>query len=293
MELSSQLLQYFLTGLTLGGIYALIALGFVIIYTVTGHINFAQGEFVMLGALITASMVKSGVPMWLSMLAAITLVGLFGGLFERAVIFPSRMAPVVTVIIITIGASVAIRGAALLLWGTYSYPLPSFSSGEPLNILGATMERQAVWVLAISLIVMILLFLFFERTLLGKALKACAINRLAASLMGISPHFMSLFSFVLSAVIGALAGIVITPITTATYNMGLMLGLKGFVAAVLGGLNNATGAILGGFLLGILEAMGAGLISSSYKEAIVFFVLLLVLFYRPSGLLGRPESRQV
>ncbi|GBF34302.1 branched-chain amino acid transport system permease protein LivH [Desulfocucumis palustris] len=289
----SELLQYLLTGLTLGGIYALIALGFVTIYNVTGHINFTQGEFVMLGALITASLVKGGTGLWLAVAAAILLVGLFGALFERAVIYPARNSSVVTIIIITIGFSVAIRGGALLVWGTQSYPLPSFSSGESLQILGAALNTQSIWVLALSLLVVAALFVFFERTALGMALKACAINRLAARLMGISPQRMSLLCFTLSAMLGALAGIVITPITTATYDMGLMLGLKGFVAAVLGGLTSTTGAVVGGFLLGVLEALGAGLISSGYKDAISFLILLLVLLKKPSGLLGKPESKRV
>jgi branched-chain amino acid transport system permease protein len=289
----NELLQFFLTGLTLGGIYALIALGFVTIYTVTGHINFTQGEFVMLGALISASMVRGGTELWLAVVAAILLVGLLGALFERAVIYPARNSPVVTVIIITIGFSVAVRGVALLIWGTQSYPLPSFSPGEPLFVLGATMNKQSIWVLGLSLLVVSLLFAFFERTAMGKALRACAINRMAARLMGISPQRMSLFCFTLSAMLGALAGIVITPMTTATYDMGLMLGLKGFVAAVLGGLTSTTGAVLGGFLLGILEALGAGLISSGYKDAISFLILLLVLLKKPEGLLGKPDGKRV
>ncbi len=293
MPLGNELLQYFLTGLTLGGIYALIALGFVTIYTVTGHINFTQGEFVMLGALTSISLIKLGLPMWLAITFAVVIVGLFGAAFERVVIYPARNSSVVTIIIITIGFSVAVRGMALLLWGTQSYPMKPFSSGPPINILGAIMNRQSIWVLLLSIFVVTSLFIFFERTVMGKALKACAINRLAASLMGISPQRMSLFCFSLCASIGALAGIFITPITTATYDMGLMLGLKGFVAAVLGGLTNTTGAILGGFLLGILEAMGAGLISSGYKDAISFLILLLVLLNRPEGILGKPERDRV
>lgn len=293
MTLTGELMQYLFTGLTLGSIYALIAVGFATIYTVTGHINFTQGEFVMLGALLTAGMVKGGTALWLAVPAAVLLVGFLGAVFERVVIYPARRASVVTVIIITIGASVALRGAALLIWGTRSYPLPAFSSGGPLHFLGATINLQVIWVLALSLVAVSLLFLFFERTVTGKALKACAINRLAASLMGISPQRMSLICFTASAMLAALAGVVITPITTATYDMGLMLGLKGFVAAVLGGLNNVTGAVLGGILLGVLEALGAGLISSGYKDAIAFFVLLLVLLKKPSGLLGKPESNRV
>lgn len=296
MELSAQIIQYLFTGLTLGGIYALIALGFVIIYTVTGHINFAQGEFVMLGALITVSLFGTsvtGLPLLAAALSAVVIVGVFGCIFERAVFNPARNSSIVTVIIITLGASIAIRGTALLIWGSSSYFIPSFGPFYSFKFMGASMSFQTIWVLAVSIAVVTVLFLFFERTLTGKALKACAVNRLAASLMGISPGRMSLLSFLMSAVIGAAAGIVIAPITTATYDMGLMLGLKGFVAAVFGGLNSVTGAVIGGFVLGICEAMGAGLLSSGYKDAIAFIVLLIVLFKFPSGIMAKSAGKRV
>ncbi len=293
MSEASQILQFFLSGITLGGIYALIALGFVTTYNVTGILNFAQGEFVMLGALLTASLVGAKVPVLVAIPIAIVGVTLIGLALERMAIYPVRKAKIVTVIIITIGLSTAVRGLALLIWGTDPYSLAPFSSGDSINIWGARLIPQSLWIMATAVVIVAGLFWFFERTYFGKAVRACVINKLAASLMGISPQLMSLFAIGVSAALGAIAGIVITPITTATYDMGLMLGLKGFVAAVLGGMTSISGAVLGGLVLGVLEAMGAGLISSGYKDAIAFIILLLVLFLMPNGLLGSSGNKRV
>jgi branched-chain amino acid transport system permease protein len=293
MSQASQILQFLLSGMTLGGIYALIALGFVTTYNVTGILNFAQGEFVMLGALLTASLVAAKVPLILAICLAVIGVTIVGVVLERAAIYPVRNAKMVTVIIITIGLSITIRGIALLIWGTDPYSLPAFTPGNAMNIFGAKLVPQSLWVMGTALAVVIALFWFFERTFFGKAVRACVINKLAASLMGISPQLMSLFAISISAALGAIAGIVITPITFATYDMGLMLGLKGFVAAVLGGLTSISGAVIGGLVLGILEALGAGLVSSGYKDAIAFVILLLVLFIKPNGLLGKSGSKRV
>lgn len=286
MDLGSQILQYVLSGLVLGGIYALIAVGFVTIYNVTGILNLAQGEFVMLGALLSVTLVKLQVPLFLAVVMSVLAVSLVGTLMERSAIYPARQASVITLIIITIGVGIALRGVALIIWGTESYTLPPFSKGPPVFILGAVLVPQAFWVLGITLLMVIAMYLFFDRTLVGIALKACMVNRLAARLMGISPSVMSCLSFTLSAGLGAIAGIAIAPITMATYHMGLMLGLKGFVAAVLGGLTSAPGAVAGGLLLGVMESLGAGLVSSGYKDAFAFLILLVVLLARHGGTAG-------
>jgi len=289
----AELLQYLVTGLTLGSIYALIALGFVLVYNVTGILNFTQGEFAMLGALLTVSIHGHGVSLPLAIVMAVLLVALLGGLFQRLAIDAARKASVVTMIILTIGAAVALRGIALLSWGTNPYILPAFSGEQIIRLAGAAIIPQSLWVMGIVLLVVGALFFFFEFTFQGKALRACAVNQLAARLMGISPRVMSLLVFSLAGALGALAGIVVSPITMATYDMGLMLGLKGFVAAVIGGLHSPGGAVLGGLILGVMEAMGAGLISSHYKDLIAFVALLVVLLYRPQGLLGLPHGKRV
>ena len=285
MSLESQVLQYVLSGLVVGGIYALIGLGFVIVYSVTRVINFAQGEFVMLGALLMVTFGGQGLPLPLAFLLVLLAASGIGALLERVAIHPVRNASVLTLIIITIGASIALRGAALLVWGTDPFALPPFSPGPPLQFGKAIVVRQGLWVLAVALAIFVGLWAFFTRTYLGKALQACAINPRAARLMGIRVDRMSLLAFALAGGLGAAAGIVIAPITYATYDMGLMLGLKGFVAAVLGGLVSPPGAILGGFLLGILESLAAGLVSSGYKDAVAFVILIALCLAQVAGLL--------
>ncbi len=280
MDLTSTILQYLLSGLMVGSIYAVVALGFVIIHNMTGIINFAQGEFVMLGGMLMVTFSELNLPLPVAFLMTVMVVTICGCLLERAAIYPARGASIITLIIITIGASIAMRGLALLFWGTEPKILPPFTEGDPIILLGATMVRQGLWILGITLILVLLLYLFFEHTLLGKAVRACAFNPTAAKLMGINVGRMSLFSFGLSAALSSVAGIIITPVTFASYDMGVMLGLKGFVAAIIGGLNNAPVAVLGGLGLGILEAMGAGFISSGYKDAIAFIVLVAILIFK-------------
>ncbi|MHB9095757.1 MAG: branched-chain amino acid ABC transporter permease [Eubacteriales bacterium] len=293
MTLASELLQYVLSGLTMGGIYALVALGFVIIHNVTGIINFAQGEFVMLGAMFMVTLVGLKVPTPLALIISIILVMIVVGLIEFGAIRSARKASPVTLVIITIGLSTAIRGIALLVWGTNPYRLEPFTKGGPINIGGATIIPQSLWIIGTTVVVLVLTYFLFEYTYFGKALRACMVNKFAARLMGISPQKMSLFAFVFSAALGALAGIVIAPITYVTYDMGLMLGLKGFVAAVLGGLSSTPGAVIGGLALGVIESLGAGLVSSGYKDGIAFIILLLVLFLKPGGVFGTSGSKRV
>jgi len=293
MSLSSELLQYLLSGLTMGGIYALVALGFVIIHNVTGIINFAQGEFVMLGAMFMVTLVNAGVPAAGALVIAVILVMIVVGLVEFGAIRTAKKASPLTLVIITIGLSTAIKGIALLIWGTNPYKLEPFTKGGPLHIGGATIVPQSLWVIGTTVLVLALTFFIFEYTYWGKALRACVVNKFAARLMGINPQRMSLLAFVFSAALAALAGIVIAPITYVTYDMGLMLGLKGFVAAVLGGLSSTPGAVIGGLALGIMESMGAGLLSSGYKDGIAFIILLLVLFLKPGGLFGTSGTKRV
>ncbi|HMR65334.1 MAG TPA: branched-chain amino acid ABC transporter permease [Anaerolineae bacterium] len=276
----SDYLQFVLSGLSTGSIYALVALGIVIIYSVTGIINLAQGEYTMLGAMFAVIFYGWGFPLLLAFVASILVVVFIGLVIERLTVNPVRTASPVTLIIITVGVSIIVRGVALLIWGATPYSLPEFTPGAPLNILDAVVSRQRLWIVAATVMVLGLLYYLLERTLLGKALRACSINQLAASFMGIGAGQMSLFAFGLSAGLGAVAGIVIAPLTLVSYNMGLMLGLKGFVAAVIGGLVSAPGAVIGGLLLGVLESLSAGLISSGMKDAIAFLALFVVLLWR-------------
>jgi len=287
MTWEQQVLQYFLSGLTTGGTYALIALGFSLVYNATGVINFAQGEFVMLGGMITAAALKAwGLPLAAAASLAVVLTTLVGLALDRAAIRPARNASVVTLIIITVGASIFMRGLAGIIWGPDERAVPAFSGEQPITLGGAFITPQSLWVLGATFVVAGTMWLVFEYTLVGKAMRACAINPVAARLCGIDLSRMVSWSFGLAAASGAIAGIVLAPVTMTQYNVGTMLGLKGFCAAMVGGLGNSFGAIAGGFVLGVLESLGAGLISSSYKDAIAFVMLLIVLVLRPSGLLG-------
>jgi branched-chain amino acid transport system permease protein len=284
-------LQLVLSGMSTGSIYVLIALGIVAIYSVTGIINLAQGEYAMLGAMIAITYTKWHLPLILAFAAAVVTVVLIGLIIERLTVNPVRTASPVTLIIITVGVSIILRGIALLIWGATPYSLQEFTSGGPLNLFGAVVSLQRLWVMGTAAVVLVALYFLFDRTMLGKALRACSINQDAARFMGISPSQMSLFTFGLAAALGAIAGIVIAPLTFVTYDMGLMLGLKGFVAAVIGGLVSAPGAVIGGLLLGVLESLAAGMVSSGLKDAIAFIVLLIVLVVRAEDIIGRLRKR--
>lgn len=289
----AQFLQFLYSGMTVGSAYALAALGFTIIYNTSGVINFAQGEFIMVGGMVAALLASGGVPLPLAILIAVLVTCLVGVAMEKIVIEPARDAQVVTLIIITIGASLTIRGLVQIFLGKGTHALPAFSGDAPIQFLGASLLPQSLWVLGVTLAIVGALAWFFGRTLLGKAMLATSNNRLAAQLVGIDTSRVLLLSFALAALLGAVGGILVAPITYTSYDAGIMLGLKGFVAAVLGGLGGGVGAVVGGLILGIAESMTAGYISSSYKDAVPFVLILLILFFMPRGLFGAKISERV
>lgn len=288
-----ELLQFLFSGVTVGAVYALVALGFTIIYNASDVVNFAQGEFVMLGGMLTVFGHAAGLPLPLAALIAISATSAIGVAMNKLAIEPARGAPVVSLIIITIGASIFIRGGAQLLFGKQIHSFPAFSGDAPIRIGGATILPQSLWVLVGAVAVFVGLWLFFTRTLTGRAVLATSNNRLAAQLVGINTNFVMTLSFALSAGIGALAGVLVTPITLTAYDVGLALALKGFAAAMLGGMGNPKGALVGGIALGLLESMTAGYLSSQYKDAAAFVVILLVLFFMPQGLFGAKSVDRV
>jgi branched-chain amino acid transport system permease protein len=294
ITLQTQLIQYAITGVTVGSIYALVAIGFNIIYNVTEIINFAQGEFVMLGGLFMvffATVLNLALP--LAFLMTIAVVTTIGIMMERFAIFPAKNASVLTMIIITIACSILLKGAAMYGWGKDPFLLPPFTDREPFIVMGAAVFPQSLWVFATTMAVVILLTVFFNRTKYGKAMIASSDNREAAQLMGINVKTMVMISFGLSAGIGAIAGMVITPISLMEYDRGALLGLKGFGAAVLGGLGHFYGGVVAGLMVGLIESFCAGLVSSGYKDAAALMVLLLALFLRPSGLFGSKEAMKL
>lgn len=289
-----QILQYILSGISTGAIYALIGIGFSIIYNSTGIINFAQGEFVMLGGMLTLVFLNSlQLPLWAAIPCAVLCATLGGMLFERLAIRPLRQPTPLNLVIITIGGSILIRGISMLVWDKDTHSLPSFSGDEPIAVAGATMLPQHLWILGITLVIIVVNKFFFYHTVSGKAMRACSYNRRAAGLLGIDVRRMVMFSFVISSAMGAVAGIIVAPLTMTSYDVGIMLGLKGFCAAIIGGMSSGIATVVGGLILGVFESLGAGLISSGYKDAIAFIILLLILFIRPQGLFGKTESERV
>jgi len=289
----SEFFQFLFSGITSGSIYALAALGFSIIFNASGVINFAQGEFIMIGGMVTVFLVKLGVPVWAAAPAAVLAAMAVGLALDKLAIEPARNAGVVALIIITIGASIFLQGIAQVLFGKGQHALPAFSGDVPLRMMGATLLPQSLWVSGVTVVIVAAMWWFFSRTLTGKAMLATAANPLAAQLVGIDTRFILLLSFALAAVLGAVAGIIVAPITLTSYDVGIMLGLKGFVAATLGGLGSFAGAVAGGVLLGIAEAMAAGYLSSEYKDAVPFVLIILVLFFLPRGLFGARVTERV
>jgi branched-chain amino acid transport system permease protein len=347
----ADILQYIFSGITIGAIYAMVGLGFTMVYNSTSIINFAQGEFVMLGGLFGVTFVGAlknvGMPpsatIPLAFLMAVGCTTLVGMVMEKVAIEPTdrltvfhyggiaaviyglcriagefsqlvsvivtgvltaalygflrkktiqsmRNPSVLQLIIITIALSIVLRGIAMFVFGKDPYFMKHFITEKSIHILGATVLPQTVLIVAVIVLVVIVVGLFYAFTLTGKAMQACAFNRSIAKLMGINDRLMILLAFAMSALVGAVAGYMVTPITLMDYDRGPMLALKGFGAAVLGGLGNGYGAVVAGFILGILEGLGAGLISSGYKDAFSLIILLAVLFYKPSGLFGSTEA---
>jgi branched-chain amino acid transport system permease protein len=277
--------QYLVSGVAIGGIYALVAIGFNIVYNTTGVINFAQGEFVVLGAL-TAVSLHTVMPLPLAIVLAVGLTMLLGAAVEVLFIRWIRRPTVLRVIVITIGASILLREAALHIWGYQVRSLPPFTGGETdaVGILGARVTPQKLWVLGCCAVTVAALGLFFRFTLLGQAMRACAANRAAATLCGIPARNLVTFSFMLAAGLGALAGCVLSPVTATKYDMGGPLAIRGFTVAILGGLGSSAAAVGAGILLGVVEAFSTHYLPEAYKNAIVVGLLLAVLFVRPRGL---------
>jgi branched-chain amino acid transport system permease protein len=289
----AELLQFAFSGLTVGAIYALVALGFTLIYNASDIINFAQGEFVMLGGMTTVFLSLAGVPLPLAALIAIAVTTSVGLALHRFAIAPARGASPVALIMITIGASVFLRGVAQIVFDKRFHSLPPLFGADPIQFGGAAILPQSLVVLAGAAVIVVLLWLFVERTLLGKAVIATAANRLAARLIGVDTRRIVDFSFAVSAAIGAIAGILITPIALTSYDVGTLLALKGFAAAMLGGIGSPLGAVVGGLLIGMIEALCAGYVSSSYKDAAAFLIILVVLVAMPQGLFGRVKVERV
>jgi branched-chain amino acid transport system permease protein len=280
--LGQQLSQLIATGITTGAIYALLGLGLTLTYSTTRVVNVAIGEFATIGALSAVSMYRAGLPLAVALAGAVVLGALIAGIMYGLTIRPGQRkgAGLLSLLIVTIAMHLVLKGVALIIWGTRSYNLPAFTQGEPVRILNAVITRQSLWIVGVTALIVIALYYFFSRTLLGKALRASAVNVVGSRLMGIPVYRMGFLAFALSGALAAAGGVLITPDTLATYDMGLLLGLKGFVGAVIGRLSSYPMTVAGCLLLGLLESLSAGLLPSGYRDAVAFGVLIAILIYR-------------
>jgi branched-chain amino acid transport system permease protein len=282
---TATVLQSLISGLTLGCIYAALGLGLFVVYGVTRVLNLAQGEFVMLGGMLTVSFVAVGLPLALSIVLAVIMTVLSGIFLYRFIIYPARHASGSTLAFLTVGFAFAIEGITLLVWGWEYRSLTNFLGSSSIHLWGATIFGQAPWVVGMTVLMVVGLFFFFGRTLVGKALRACADEPLGARSVGININRMALLAFILASALGAVAGATITPLTMTAYNVGIPLTIKGLLAAFVGGIHRAEGVILGGLLVGFAEALSAGLMPTGYHDAIALGLLLAVFLARPQGLL--------
>jgi len=296
----AQIFQQITSGIAIGSIYALVGLAFSLTMRALNAINFAQGDIFMLGAYFGITfLLFLKVPFWLSILATILVVSVIGILFEKVAYKPlyrarlGRAGHHVILIISTIGTGIFLQNAAMLIWGPDALAFPKIFPKEPMNILGMLLPVEYVWIVILAIFCMLTLHYFFQKTRVGKGLRATSQDRETAALMGVNLSFADSLTFGLAAAVSAVGGILIAPVSFATPTMGLAYGLKGFTAAVVGGLGSVRGAIVGGILLGILENIVTGFISSTYKDVIAFTILILFLLIRPSGLLLKPPQQKV
>ena len=295
-----EILQYAVTGITTGSVYAIVAVGFVLIFNATGIINFAQGEFVMLGMFVTIAVAgsteRSAGRLAVAVLVAVVVVALAGAALDRLALRGASRAGPLILLMVTIGVSAILRGLALLVWGPEPRALQPFTAGDPVSLVGVSVARQSFWVIGVAAVSVVALWLFFDFTRVGKAFRACEMNPLAARLVGIRPGRFRTVVFAAAAALAALIGAALAPITFATPDVGFGLGLNAFAAWVLGGVNSVFGAVAGGLGIGLVEAFARGYAPEGvrpYVDAIPFIILILVLLRRPEGLARSAQVRYV
>jgi branched-chain amino acid transport system permease protein len=290
LTLQGQLLQTLITGLSVGSIYTMVGLAFMVIYAVTRILNFAIGDYVMLASMMIASLYAVGLPLIVAALISLIITSIIGLLSWRIVTYPMARAPGMTLVLLTLGVSMVLRGSGRIIWGADPKALPDFVDMAPIHIGQATMYAQIPWILGLLVLSIIGLYFLFDRTLLGKALRATSEQPMGARSLGISGTFMSGLAFLMAAGAAALTGIVMVPYTMTSYDIGIWLLVKGFIASLVGGIDKVQGVVLGGLSLGLLEAVTTSFISSNYKDVIPLSIFLVLLLFRPNGLLGGHSS---
>ncbi len=286
-------LQLLFSGLAVGAVYSLVALGFVLIIRATNVVNFAQGDFAMLGAFAMVTMLAAlKLPYWLAFVLALAVMAVFGVVFNYAVYYPLRNRSYLPVIISTLGASIFMQNTVLGVFGPQPRHLEKVFKTAGFEVAGVFLDSQYLVILAVTLIAVAFQYFFFEHTLLGKKLQATSQDKDMARLVGIPVAWMIAITFIYSATLGGLAGILIGPVLFVSIGMGSIIALKAFSATVIGGFGDVTGAIVGGLLLGVVESFGAAYVSVPYKDAFAFLLLLVFLLIRPQGIFGEKISEK-
>jgi branched-chain amino acid transport system permease protein len=284
--------QVLFAGLALGSIYALVALGFVLIIRATNVVNFAQGDFAMLGGFSMFAFLSAGLPFWLSIILAIVVMAIIGVIFNFGVYYPLRHRNYLPVIISTLGASIFLQNIVLYFFGPQPKTMQRVFESSGFEIGGVFMDTQYLVILAVTAIAVLLQYILFEHTLLGKKLQATSQDKDMARLLGIPVAGMITFTFIYSATLGGIAGVLVSPVLFVSIGMGAIISLKAFSATVIGGFGDVTGAIVGGLLLGVVESFGAHYISVPYKDAFAFLLLFIFLLLRPQGIFGEKISEK-
>ena len=285
-------LQLLFTGIGIGAVYALVALGFVLIFRATNVVNFAQGEFSMVAAYLMVVFVELGWPYWLSFLCALAGMALLGVIFNLGVYYPLRHRSFLPVIIATIGASILMANSVLAIYGPQPQVLQGWFETPGIQLGPVYLDSQYLLIIAVTVVLVIFNYWFFEKTMLGKKLQATSQDKEMASLLGISVSSMIMITFIYSAVLGGLAGILVAPVLFVSIQMGSTIALKAFAATIIGGFGDVAGAIVGGIIIGVIESFAAYYISVPYKDAYAFLALFLVLLFRPQGIFGEKVSEK-
>ena len=287
-------IQLLVSGLATGAIYALIAVGFTLLWQTSQTINFAQGEFVMLPAFFVLAAMSIGAPFWLACIIAIGLsIVILGVVFKFAVVDPMLKHGVLPLVISTIALAVFLKEAVKDFYSSQAQPFPALVPAKDIHVLDAVVSTQSLAVLAVAIVTVVGLNLLLQKTRLGRSMQATAQNPTLARILGIPVRRMVLYTFLINAVLVAIASILISPIYLAKFTNGETLGLAAFIAAIIGGFNQVRGAVLGGLILGILDNFSAAYVSAQYRAAIPLLILIVVILVRPQGLLGRVEERTV
>ncbi len=287
-------LQLLFSGLATGSIYALAALGFTLLWQASGTINFAQGEFVMLPAFMMLGFMAVGAPLWLGfVLAALSSVLVLGWVFKRGIVDPLYRYGMMPIVVATIGLAIAMSNGVRAGYSAEAHPFPNIFGDHVYNIAGVTVSSGGIGTLLVALLLVVATQAFITRTVTGRAMQAVAQNTESATVLGINVPRMILYAFVINALLACAAALLVTPTYLAKFDMGEGLGTKAFFAAIIGGFNNSRGALLGGVIVGVAENLAAAYISPAYKDAVALMIFMVVILFKPQGLLGKKEERKV